>query len=346
MDSSGSGIRSAIVDSLLRRLRHFQVESGQPGTHDDSTESLERSGDRDVSVRLEEERIAGRSGLCSNGTCRSIWPPESPDSPRPRSLRGNAPPKQSITPLPLPLRRLRLDPVDLPAPSQGGNRHPVPERNPCRSRGGNTFAQTDDTSKVQRIRRTQRHDRTVRRGAPYPAKCLHRLGQRVLLAGEARDEPAPANLSACFEAPELAQEIPPRNGDRLARKQRLEHHAVAAQQGAGHRLDAVLTDIPRICRTPRHARPTAGFRNGTQTAGGNAGERPQSREPVRAHPSLRDQFAQGGGRIQPVGAGFGENVVEERRSAGFEVREDASGAGGERRGRDVSTLGHDDFARA
>ena len=170
MDSSGSGIRSAIVDSLLRRLRHFQVESGQPGTHDDSTESLERSGDRDVSVRLEEERIAGRSGLCSNGTCRSIWPPESPDSPRPRSLRGNAPPKQSITPLPLPLRRLRLDPVDLPATGQGGNRHPVPKRNPCGSRGGNTFAQTDDTSKVQRIRRTQRHDRTVRRGAPYPCE--------------------------------------------------------------------------------------------------------------------------------------------------------------------------------
>ena len=131
----------------------------------------------------------------------------------------------------------------------------------------------------------------------------------------------------------------------LACKQRLEHHAVAAQQGARHRLDSVLTDIPRIGRTPRHARPSAGFGNGTQTAGGSAGERPQSREPVRVYPSLRDQLAQGGGRIQPAGAGLRENVVEERRSAGFEVREDASGAGGERRGRDIFTLGNDDLAR-
>ena len=259
---------------------------------------------------------------------------------------GNTPAKQRITPLPLLLRRLRLDPVDLPGTSQGSDGHTVAERDPGGCGGGNAFAKGDDPGEVQRIRRAQRHDRTVRRGAPHPSKGLDRLRQRVLLAGEARDEPATADLSACFEAPELAQEIPPRNRDRLACKQRLEHHAVAAEQGARHRLDAVFADIPRICRTPRDARPSAGFGNGTQTAGGSAGERPQSREPVRAHPSLRDQLAQGGGRIQPVGAGLRENVVEERRSAGFEVREDAPGAGGERRGRDVSTLGNDDFARA
>ena len=75
------------------------------------------------------------------------------------------------------------------------------------------------------------------------AKGLDRLRQRVLLAGEARDEPASADFSACFEAPELAQKITPRNGNRLPRKQRLEHHTVAAQQGARYRLDAVFTDI-------------------------------------------------------------------------------------------------------
>ena len=272
-------------------------------------------------------------------------PPASRNPPRPRSQCRNTPPKQGITRIPLLLRRLRLDPVNLPAAGQSGNWHAVPERNPCGSRGGNPLAEANDAREVQRIRRTQGHDPTVHRCAPYPAKGLDRLRQGVLLAGETRDEPAPADLSACFEAPELAQEIPPRNGDRLARKQRLEHHSVAAQQGARHRLDAVLTDIPRICRTPRHARPSAGFGDGTQTAGGSAGERPQSREPVRAHPSLRDQLAQGGGRIQPAGAGLRENVVEERRSAGFEEREDAPGPGGERRGRDVFTLGNDDLAR-
>ena len=231
-------------------------------------------------------------------------------------------------------------------PVRGSDGHSVAECDPGGSGGGNAFAEADDAGEVQRICRAQGHDGAVRRGAPYPSKGLDRLRQRVLLAGEARDEPAPADLSACLEAPELAQEIPPRNRDRLARKQRLDHHAVAAQQGARYRLDAVLTDIPRICRTPRHARPSAGVGDGTQTTGGSAGERPQSREPVRAHPSLGDQLAEGGGRIQSAGAGLRENVVEERRSAGFEVREDAPGAGGERRGRDIFTfLGDDDRAR-
>ena len=110
-------------------------------------------------------------------------------------------------------------------------------------------------------------------------------------------------------------------------------------------MDAVFTDVPCICRAPRHARPLAGFGDGTQTTSGSAGERPQPREPVRSHSSLRDQLAEGGGRIQPAGAGLRGNVVEERSSAAYEVREDAPGPSGELRGCDISTLGNDGLAR-
>ena len=86
--------------------------------------------------------------------------PSHPTPPKPRSQCRNTPPKQRITPLPLPLGRLRFDPVNLPAPCQSGKWHPVPERDPCGSRSGNPLAQTDDAGKVQRIRRTQCHDPT------------------------------------------------------------------------------------------------------------------------------------------------------------------------------------------
>ena len=85
-----------------------------------STSALRRSESRSDQDSVRTKRLDPRS---------------SHYAPRPRSQCGNTPAKQRITPLPLLLRRLRLNPVNLPAASQGGNRHPVPERDPRGSSG-------------------------------------------------------------------------------------------------------------------------------------------------------------------------------------------------------------------
>ena len=66
----------------------------------------------------------------------------------------------------------------------------------------------------------------------------------------------------------------------------------------------------------------------------------QTGEPVCAYHSPRDQLAQCGGGVRSAGAGLRQDVVEERRAAGFEAGEDGAGAGGERRGGDGTTLGN------
>ena len=207
------------------------------------------------------------------------------------------------------------------APVRAATGTPVAERDPGGCGGGDAVAEGDDAGEVQRVRRAQGHDGAVRRGAAHPSQGLHRLGQGVLLAGEARDEPPPADLAACFEAAEHAQQVPPRDGERFAREERLEHDAVTAQQGARDGLGVVLPDAVRLHTggAARNARPPAGLGDGVEAANGGAGERAQPREPVRAHEPVGDQLAERGGRVRRPCAGSGEEVVEERRAAGAQA---------------------------
>ena len=218
--------------------------------------------------------------------------------------------------------------VDLPGAGLGRDRHAVAERDPGGRAGGNPFAEADDAGKVQRIHRAHRHQRAVRRCAADPPQGLDRFGQGKLLAGDAGHEPPPADLAARLQAAELAQQVAPRHGERLACEERLERHAVTPQQGTRDGLDTAL-DRSRIGRAARHAGPPAGLGDGAQAARGGAGECPQPREPVRAHESVRDQLADGGGRVRCARAGLVEDVVEERCAAGLQAREDARGTEGE-----------------
>ena len=55
-------------------------------------------------------------------------------------------------------------------------------------------------------------------------------GQGELLADEAGNEPAAADLAACFHPPVDLQQYAPRRGAYLARQQLAQNDAVAAQQ--------------------------------------------------------------------------------------------------------------------
>jgi hypothetical protein len=84
------------------------------------------------------------------------------------------------------------------------------------------------------------HQRIVGGSAPHVAHLRDRVRQRELLAGEAGDEAAAADLAARFEAAIDANEIAPlRQPRRLALEQAPADDAVAAQQDARDMLDRV-----------------------------------------------------------------------------------------------------------
>src|SRR5262249_33059129 len=66
------------------------------------------------------------------------------------------------------------------------------------------------------------------------------------------DKAPAADFAARFEAPQHAQQFAPwRKPCRLAFEQPPEHHAIAAQQGAGDVLDHALLDFARATRRTR-----------------------------------------------------------------------------------------------
>ena len=87
----------------------------------------------------------------------------------------------------------------------------------------------------------------------HAAQLVERLGQRELLADEAGDEPAAADLAARLEPAQRDEQIAPRRQARLAREQIAEHDAVAQQQLARRRLgiDALGASAPAAATSGR-----------------------------------------------------------------------------------------------
>src|SRR5204863_285615 len=95
-------------------------------------------------------------------------------------------------------------------------------------------------------------DRTVVAAATHRAKQRHRVGKRVLLAVEARDEAAPADVTAQLEPAQRAHDVAPRHGHAVARDDPAEYDAGALEEARAERhlvepggmvvLDAKLQD--------------------------------------------------------------------------------------------------------
>ena len=155
-----------------------------------------------------------------------------------------------------------------------------------------------------------------------------RLGRGVLLAGEAGDEAAAANLAPRLEAPAAHQQIAPRRQPiRLARQQSPEHHSPAAQQRAHQVLHgllagrvigsggAVAAGDPRPASRGVHPEqrdapppPTA---HGASAAIGGKQQGAQPREAVGVHQAERHQLGQRFLRLRGQQPGPGRDLIEE-----------------------------------
>ena len=111
----------------------------------------------------------------------------------------------------------------------------------CRSSEGSRAPGRDDAEQIQRIGARERDVAAGVRPAARLAQQRHGLGRGVLLAREAGDEAAAANLAARLQAAAAHQDVAPRRQPRrLARQQPPENHAPAPQQRAHHVLDGLL----------------------------------------------------------------------------------------------------------
>src|SRR5207249_7942431 len=127
---------------------------------------------------------------------------------------------------------------------------------------------------------------------------LDRIGERKLLAAEARDEAPAADLAARFEAPVHGRELPPSRQARLAREQRAENHAVAPEQDSRDLLDAPAVVARRIGLEQRPASGgvhLVGWATAAQAPlvfrrGGK--QRAQAREAVRRYETRTRQLAE------------------------------------------------------
>src|SRR5262249_9791754 len=99
-------------------------------------------------------------------------------------------------------------------------------------------ADHDVADEVERIGAADRDQRAVVRFLPDAAQQADRFGQRELLAAQAGDETAAADLAARFQAMAHAQQLAPRRQPlRLAREQAPADDAVALEQRAHDELD-------------------------------------------------------------------------------------------------------------
>ena len=103
--------------------------------------------------------------------------------------------------------------------------------------GRHPAAGGENARQVQRVRRRNR-DPVIRWGIPPAfAEHRHRACERELLAAQGTDESPAANLSACLQTPEDAQQIAPTRQAALPLQDAAAHDSVAAQNGPCRMLD-------------------------------------------------------------------------------------------------------------
>src|SRR2546428_13443415 len=92
-------------------------------------------------------------------------------------------------------------------------------------------------------------------GPPQAAHQLHRLGERVLLAGEPLHESPAPHLAAQLLSAQDPHQIPPGERDALALEQPPEDEAVAREELPGHELrGALLRERRTLAHLARIAR--------------------------------------------------------------------------------------------
>src|SRR6185503_16861210 len=114
--------------------------------------------------------------------------------------------------------------------------------------GRDARAGGDDPDEVERVAGREADDIAHRARAADGTERLERLGQRELLADEAVDQAAAADLAAHLQAAIDADQIAPRGRPGLPRQQIAEDHPVAPQVEPRHRLAALL--LPFALRRP------------------------------------------------------------------------------------------------
>ena len=153
-----------------------------------------------------------------------------------------------------------------------------------------------------------------------------------MLTGETGDETAAADFAARFEPAVDAQQLPPRRQPVcFAFEQAPEHHAIAAQQGAGYVLDRRRLAIARAAvrrasaHLPALSMPKAERRRPPSGPGRRLAQArgyqqcAQAAEAVRAHEAEADQLGQplfdlGGQQTRAV-----DQLIEKRRPVLAEV---------------------------
>src|SRR5207245_472520 len=153
----------------------------------------------------------------------------------------------------------------------------------------------------------------------YRAQPADRVGQRKLLAAEARDEAPAADLAARFQPPVHRRELAPGRQARLAREQRAENHAVTAQQGARDFLDAPATVGRRIAPQQRPASGGVHFVGWTAARApvvlvGGCKQRAQAPEAVRSDETRARELAERALDLRAKLSGDGHDLVEKRRA--------------------------------
>jgi hypothetical protein len=98
--------------------------------------------------------------------------------------------------------------------------------------GGDAVARDDDAGEVHGVAGGDGDDGGAIAGAGG-AEGFHGFGKGVLLADEARDEAASANLAAGFEAAEDVEKVAPFGGVGFAGEEIAEENAVAGEELAG-----------------------------------------------------------------------------------------------------------------
>ena len=98
---------------------------------------------------------------------------------------------------------------------------------------GHRRAGDDEADEVERIGRVQHDAFAGALDLAHLRELLDRLGQRVLLAGEAGDEPTAAHEAAVFEPAQRPLDLAPREAHRVVEREVAEHHAPAVQQQLG-----------------------------------------------------------------------------------------------------------------
>src|SRR5689334_23226786 len=124
------------------------------------------------------------------------------------------------------------EPFDLPGDARR-QRHAVAPEDARARNAGDALAGNDAAEQVRRVGRGDADERAIAGTPAHLAQQRDRVGQRVLLAGDARDEAAAADLATRLEPAQHANEIAPRRQPRrLALDEAPADDAVTAQQRA------------------------------------------------------------------------------------------------------------------